>query len=245
MLMGPFDIGARLFMFRHWVGGYWQPNGTSNVDVWRRFLPAIGAALVSCWVVAPFEIANKAYWADLKYPVELRRNYKSPLNALWRLPVEEGFSFLFKNSLPTMAGAFVESLSLFFITDYLLDWSRFFHFENDMAYAPLKAASISIAILLSGLASFPFKYTARRIIELYPSEMGGQKYNYQYRKGLLNAMTTDHYSGNYHGFARYLWIKGPRYFIMLWVAEWLGLFRSWRTSFFSFPGINVFGEIHG
>lgn len=245
MLMGPFDMGARLFMFRHWVGGYWQSSGSSNVDVWRRFIPALASSLVSCWVVAPFEIANKAYWADLKYPAELRRNYKSPLNALLRLPFDEGFSFLFRNSLPTMAGAFAESLVLFFVTDYFLNWSQYLHFNGGISYPLMKAAAISAGIMASAIVSFPLKYTARRIIELYPSEMGGQVYNYHYRKALVSVITTDNHSGNYHGLSRYLWVKGPRYFIMLWVAESLGLFKSWKTSFLSFPGVNIYNEVYG
>lgn len=240
-MTGPLDIGARLFMFRHWVGGYWQPNGTINVDVWRRVIPAVLSSLVSCWVVAPFEIAQKAFQADLKYPPELRKNYRSSVNALLRLPFEEGPAFLFKNSIPTMAGTFVESLVLFFATDYFFDWSRFAHFESGIPFAPMKAASISMAVLLSALASYPFKVTARNVIEFFPGV--GEKYSFQYRKGLLDVIVSARYSMNYHGLARYLWTRGPRLFVLLWVAEWLGMFRSWRTSFLSFPGMNISKEL--
>ena len=245
MMTGPFDLGARLFMMRYWVGGYYQSSGTVNVDVWRRMIPIVSASLALCWISTPFEIAKKAFIADRKFPENLRRNYTSSFNALMRLPFLEGPAFLFKNSLPTMLGVFLETFGLFYFSDYFLDYSLFLHMENGVPYAPLKAVSFSLAILLTGIMAYPFKYFARNLIELYPKDFGGEMYKFQYRKALIEVAGNSNYSSNYKGMSRYFWLKGPRFFITLWVAERLGLFRSWRTSYLSFPGINVFSDIHG
>ena len=244
-MTGPFDLGLRMFMFRSWVGGYYQPIGSVNADVWRRFIPSIAASLVTCWIVAPFEIAKKAYLADLKYPENLRRNYKSSIDALLKLPFQEGPAFLFKNSLPTMLGTFLETFGLFYFTDYFLDFARFLHFESGVPYSPSKAVAIGIGTFMSCILAFPFKKTARNMIELYPRQVGSDLYAGQYRKAMIQVSGNKFYSSNYHGFANYLWIRGPRLFIFVWVAESLGLFRSWRTNYLVFPGINVFSDIHG
>jgi hypothetical protein len=232
-------------MFREFVGGLYQPIGTVNVELWRRVVPSIVASLLSCWVSAPFEIAKKAYLADQKYPEHLQRKYTSSLNALRRLPFEEGPAFLFKNSLPSMAGTFFESIFLFYFTDYFLDWSRFLHLEYSVPFTPMKALSIGAGIFLSGIVSHPMRKIARNIIEIYPRQNGGEKFLYQYRKAFQNVIGATHYSGNYHGLSKFYWMKGPRFFITLWIAEWMGLFRSWRTNYLVFPGINVFSDIHG
>lgn len=244
-MTGPFDIGFRLFFWRHWVGGYYQSTESINSDGWRRFIPSLAAALASCWVAPPFEIAYKAFIADGKLPENLRRNYKSSFDALIKIPFHEGPAFLYKNSLPTMLGTLFETFGLLYFSDYLLDWSQFLHLESGMPYAPLKALSLGFGVFAAGILSYPYKYTARRIIELYPKQHGSELYQKQYRKAFLDVHGNRLFSENYHGLANYYWTRGPRLFVMLWIAESLGLYRSWRTSYLTFPGINVFSDIHG
>ncbi len=47
-------------------------------------------------LTVPFENARRAYYADKTWPVELRRNYTSPTQALLRIPFEEGPYYLFR-----------------------------------------------------------------------------------------------------------------------------------------------------
>jgi hypothetical protein len=219
--------------------------GTINVDVWRRFLPSVGAALITCWIVSPLEVAQKAYKADLKYPEHLRRNYKSSFDALIKLPFQEGPSMLFKNSLPAILGTFLETWGLFYFTDYFLDYARFLHFDSGVPYALGKSTAIGIGTFIACLMCYPAKHNVRNMVELFPSQVGIDKHQGQYRKAMILASGRKYFSSNYHGFANYLWIRGPRLFVFMYVAELLGLFRSWRTSYLSFPGINPYSDIHG
>ena len=57
----------------------------------------------TCFLSVPFENARRAYYADRSWPLELRKGYSSPFNALYRIPFEEGPYFLFKNGLPLIA----------------------------------------------------------------------------------------------------------------------------------------------
>lgn len=54
----------------------------------------------TCATSIPFENAKRAYYADRTWPKELRRGYTSPLNALIRIPFEEGPAYLFKGGFP-------------------------------------------------------------------------------------------------------------------------------------------------
>jgi hypothetical protein len=54
-------------------------------------------------LTVPFENARRAYYADKTWPLELRRNYKSPIQALLRIPFEEGPTYLFKGGFPIIA----------------------------------------------------------------------------------------------------------------------------------------------
>ncbi len=54
-------------------------------------------------LTVPFENARRAYFADKTWPLELRKGYTSPTNALLRIPFEEGPYYLFKGGLPHVA----------------------------------------------------------------------------------------------------------------------------------------------
>jgi len=57
----------------------------------------------TAWMTVPFETAQRAFYADKTWPLELRRNYTSPTNALLRIPFEEGPAYLFKGGFPIVA----------------------------------------------------------------------------------------------------------------------------------------------
>jgi hypothetical protein len=66
-------------------------------------LCAVLAFGATSWLTVPFENARRAYYADKTWPLELRRNYKSPIQALLRIPFEEGPTYLFKGGFPIIA----------------------------------------------------------------------------------------------------------------------------------------------
>ena len=65
------------------------------------------AFIPTCFTGIPFENARRAYYADKSWPVELRRGYTSPINALIRIPFEEGPAYLFKGGFPIWSSAYV------------------------------------------------------------------------------------------------------------------------------------------
>lgn len=70
------------------------------MNSFKSFLCAIEAFVPTCALGIPFENARRAYYADRSWPVELRKGYTSPTNALIRIPFEEGLGYLFKGGFP-------------------------------------------------------------------------------------------------------------------------------------------------
>ena len=67
-----------LAMWQHIYGGTWSPNDYADYNTFKHMLCAMLTAAPTCWLTIPFENANRAYYADKTWPVELRRNYTSP-----------------------------------------------------------------------------------------------------------------------------------------------------------------------
>jgi hypothetical protein len=113
------------------------------------------AALPTCWTAVPFEMANRAYYADKTWPLEYRRNYKSPLNALIRIPFEEGPSYLFKGTLPIVYRDLIFFSYLFSIYAWLKNKLFFFWVYNDFSYNHMKFLMLSFTWVSATFASYP------------------------------------------------------------------------------------------
>jgi len=84
-----------------WIyGGTSSPQDFADANSFKHLACAITAFAPTCWTSIPFENARRAYYADKSWPLELRRGYSSPLNAMLRIPLEEGPSYLFKGGFP-------------------------------------------------------------------------------------------------------------------------------------------------
>lgn len=130
------------------------------------------AALPTCWTAVPFEMANRAYYADKTWPLEYRRNYKSPLNALIRIPFEEGPSYLFKGTLPIVYRDLIFFSYLFSIYAWLKNKLFFFWVYNDFSYNHMKFLMLSFTWVSATFASYP-AFFAWEMVDLWPKERGG------------------------------------------------------------------------
>lgn len=116
MTYGGFDMGFKLAVFRFMTEGINEQFAEFSTDIWKKPFPITLAALLTCWTRAPFEISYKAYYADQKFPQELRRNYTSIRHAFWSL-LRRNPVLLFKNSYPTMWASFLETGFTFWMYD--------------------------------------------------------------------------------------------------------------------------------
>ena len=93
-------------------------------------------------LIVPFENARRAYYADKTWPLELRRNYTSPTQALLRIPFEEGPSYLFRGGFPLAMNQFLFWTT--FGTLYTFCKNKFFFFwvYHDFSYEYCKLVNM-------------------------------------------------------------------------------------------------------
>lgn len=94
------DTAVKLAAWQYVFGGTWSPDAFADSNSFKPLLCGMAAFAPTCWLTVPFENARRAYYADKQWPLELRRNYTSPTQALLRIPVEEGLGYLFKGGFP-------------------------------------------------------------------------------------------------------------------------------------------------
>jgi hypothetical protein len=130
------------------------------------------AFLPTCYLTVPFENARRAYYADKTWPIELRRNYTSPTQALFRIPFEEGPSYLFRGGFPLATNQLLYWWA--FVSNYIFMKNKFFLLwtYNDFSYEWCKFCFMSIAHFLASVVSYP-AYHCREMVDLWPKERGG------------------------------------------------------------------------
>jgi solute carrier family 25 oxoglutarate transporter 11 len=94
------DSAVKLAAWQWIYGGTNSPQDFADSNTFKHLTCAIVSFAPTCALTIPFENARRAYYADKTWPLELRRGYTSPFNALYRIPFEEGAAYLFKGGFP-------------------------------------------------------------------------------------------------------------------------------------------------
>jgi hypothetical protein len=97
------DTAVKLSAWQYVFGGTWSPQEFADSNSFMPLICGILAFGPTAWLTVPFENARRAYYADKTWPLELRRNYTSATQALFRIPFEEGPAYLFKGGFPLVA----------------------------------------------------------------------------------------------------------------------------------------------
>jgi solute carrier family 25 oxoglutarate transporter 11 len=82
------DTAPKLAAWQYIYGGTWSPADYVDSNTFKHVVCANMAIIPTCWTGIPFEMARRAYYADKSWPLELRKGYTSPTNALIRIPFE-------------------------------------------------------------------------------------------------------------------------------------------------------------
>jgi hypothetical protein len=76
------DTGIKLASWQFFFGGTHSYEEYADYNAFKPAFCACAATLPTCWTAVPLDFAKRAYYADKTWPIEFRRNYKSPLSAL-------------------------------------------------------------------------------------------------------------------------------------------------------------------
>lgn len=186
------------------------------------------AVVPTAYLTVPFENARRAYYADKTWPLELRKGYTSPLNALLRIPFEQGPYYLLKGGFPIAMSQYLFWTSYF--TIYAFEKNKFFFLwlYNDFNYDYIKFGMSTIAFGFASIIAYPAYFT-REMVDLWPKERGGHcTWDNNYRqcyKWMIENMDMLYYNylSGYWGWVRR---HGAAYFIGLWIADNLGMFSN-------------------
>lgn len=176
----------------------------------------------------PFETARRAYFADKTWPLELRRGYTSPTQALLRIPFEEGPSYLFRGGFPIAANQFLFWTTYCTIYTFHKDKYYWLWQYNDFGYDYCKVLNMSVAFAIASVVAYPAYYT-REMVDLWPKERGGHcTWDNSYRKAFkwqIENMDVLYY--NYMP-GYWTWVKrhGILYIGALWLADNLGMMSN-------------------
>ncbi|EGR29516.1 oxoglutarate malate translocator protein, putative [Ichthyophthirius multifiliis] len=235
---GTFDWGARLAAFR-WVNNGWQrPFAGFEYNFIRKIPGSIFAALLTAPIGIPFEMARYAYYADKTFPKELQRGYSNYLSALFRIPLEEGPYYLFKNTSPLFLRNFFQTYTLLYTYDFLQDKMSFIWRVGEQSELVWKGVIASLSTLFACLTSYPFM-VAREMVDFWPKQNGVCPWNGNYRKASVWIYYHELSSNIFAGmFSNYFFKVAPSMFISLMLADKFGIFEYTVVDMFSGAGNN-------
>lgn len=166
------STAVQLATWQSVYGGTWSPQEYADYNSYKHLYCALFAFAPTCWVTIPFENARRAYYADKTWPVELRRNYTSPTQALFRAPFEEGPTFLFRGGSPLALNQFLFWTT--YATLYTFHKNKYFflYLYMEFSYDFIKLLNNAVSFGIASVIAYPFYY-AREMVDLWPKERGG------------------------------------------------------------------------
>jgi solute carrier family 25 oxoglutarate transporter 11 len=238
------DFGLRIASFKKFYGGTWSPVSISDFNIIKNIFHSWACAIPVCWVGIPFETARKAYYADLTWPAELRKGFRSPLHALAKIPFTEGPLYLFKGGLLTYVGNVQLTAFTFLFYSWLKNKAFFLWVYNDFPYEWIKFWCLNIAFAVGSVCGYPLYYL-KEMIEVWPKERGGHD---TFKGSYYNALkwmrqNYDVYNTNlYEGYWRWFRTQGIIFYLAIWQADNMGLFTNYKTELNTLTNIVSFAE---
>lgn len=233
LFMAAGDTAMKLSMWQYVYGGTTSPMEFADYNSYKPLFCGLAAFGPTAFLTVPFDNARRAYYADKTWPVELRRNYKSPIQAFFRIPFEEGPTYLFRGSFPLVTNQvmFWTTYVNFYI--FLKNKCFFFWLYNDLSYDWCKFCFQNIAFASAVFVSYPFYYT-REMVDLWPKERGGfctwqNNYRNCFRWMVQNMEV--HYYNYFKGCSLWMQRYGLQYWVALWVADSLGMMSNCNESY--------------
>ena len=227
------DTAIKLSAWQYVYGGTWSPQEFPDYNSYKPTICAILAFAPTSFLTVPIENARRAYYADKTWPIDLRRNYRSPTSALLRIPFEEGPSYLFRGGFPLVANQFAFWTTYMTLYNWLKNKLFLFWVYNDFSYEWCKFLFHTFSFGFASAIAYPAYYT-REMVDLWPKERGGFcTWNNSYRqcfKFMVENMELQFYNclRGYSGwFKRY----GLNYYIALWVADSLGMMSNCNEAY--------------
>lgn len=153
-------------------GPTWSPQEYGDWNSYKPFICAVFAFVPTSHLTVPFENARRAYYADKTWPLELRRNYTSPVNALLRIPFEEGPYYLVRGAFPLAMNQFIFWTTYMTLFNFNKNKFHFLWTYQDFPYDLIKLENMIFSFGIASAVAYP-AYYVREMVDLWPKERGG------------------------------------------------------------------------
>jgi len=180
---------------------YWKKKNHGEPTIFQKSISSIIAGGVGAFVSNPADLILVRMQADGTLPVDQRRNYKHVFDGMSRVINEEGFTKLWRGSLPTIARACIINLAL------LAPFEEFKHrLKNVIPNTHTRTIVSSLmASFIGSFSSLPFD-NAKTKLQKMKAVDGVLPYN-----GIVDCvMKTVKNEG-----ASKLWVGFPTYYIRI------------------------------
>ena len=238
------DFGMRFASLKKFYGGSWSPVCFHDFNVFKNIFFAWASAIPVCWIGIPFETARRAYYADLTWPAELRKGFRSPLHALCKIPFTEGPLYLFKGGLLTYVGNVQFTAFTFLVYTWLKNKAFFMWIYNQVPYDWVKFWCMNISFAAGSIFGYPIYYL-KEMVETWPKERGGHdtfKGSYYNALKFLRQNYDIYNTSFYEGYWRWFRTQGIIFYIAMWQADNMGLINNFKSDPNTLTNIVSFSE---
>lgn len=225
------DAGFKIAMFHYIWGGTWAPKSFCDYNSIKIFFLSFLTGFLSGWTHYPLEVARKAYDADLTWPEEYRKGFRSPLHALLKIPFTDGPLYLFRGgSLHYIGNSIGLGWILFFYT-WTMDKFSFVWRYNEVSYNYCKFLILNAAFGVAVMGSQPF-IRMKYLMDEIPRERGGNTTFksswecFRYLKKNWSIATANLVTGYWNWFRQY----GAVLYLTIWYADNMGLMDNYRVD---------------
>lgn len=245
LVAGAGDTAVKLAAWQYVYGSTWSPQDFGDYNSFKHVVCAWIAITPTCWLTVPFENARRAYYADKTWPLELRRNYSSPTNALLRIPFEEGPVALFRGGFPIAMSQWIFWSSYLTFYSWIKNKFHFLWTYQDFSYDYIKFLNMGLSFFIASCCAYPAYFT-REMVDLWPKERGGHcTWDNNYRQCFKWMIENVDHTG-YNFYTNYWkWVQrhGFLYIGALWMADNLGMMSNCNEPFNSLEvQIPIFSE---
>jgi len=225
------DAGFKISMFHYVWGGTYSPYFFADFHSIKMMSFSFLAGFLSGWTNYPLAVARRAYYADLTYPEEMRKGFRSPLHALVKIPFVEGPLYLFRGGWLHYMGNSIGFGWIMYSYLFLKDKLSFLWRFNGINYNYIKFLIFNFSFAIAAMGSQPF-FRVKELLDTGARERGGNTafrttYEaFRYLKKTWYKQTTNMVAGYWTWFRAY----GAILYIALWNADNAGFLTNFKVN---------------
>lgn len=237
------DAGFKLSVFHYIWGGTYSPYFFADFNATKQFALSFLSGFLSGWTNYPLAVAREAYKSDIMFPENLRKGFRSPLHALFKIPFVEGPSYLFRGGFLHYMGNSIGFGWTMFVYTHFMDKASYLWRFYGISHDYIKFLVLNLSFGIAAMGTQPF-FRMNELLVSGTKERGGSTsfrttYEaYRYLKRNWHRQSTNMIAGYWTWFRQY----GIILYLSIWNAEKLGFLTNFKAD----PNMleTTYGEYH-